>query len=109
MSSSTDPSVATSVQALPALARYRPRGWAGRILGRRAVIMLLINVLFMVGMATLTPYFVTIPNLNVMLVGMAMETIVLAAMVILLVGGMFDLSVDGTVNMSGVLIGALLT
>jgi ribose transport system permease protein len=71
--------------------------------------MLLINVLFMVGMATLTPYFVTIPNLNVMLVGMAMETIVLAAMVILLVGGMFDLSVDGTVNMTGVLIGALLT
>ena len=109
MSSSTDPSVATSVQVLPALARYRPRGWAGRILGRRAVIMLLINLLFMVGMATVTPYFLTIPNLNVMLVGMAMETIVLAAMVILLVGGMFDLSVDGTVNMSGVLIGALLT
>jgi ribose transport system permease protein len=71
--------------------------------------MLLINLAFMAGMALLSPYFVTLPNFNVMLVGMAMETIVLAAMVMLLVGGMFDLSVDGVVNMSGVLTGALLT
>ena len=39
---------------------------------------------------------------------MAMDTIVLAAMVMLLVGGMFDLSVDGVVNMAGVITGALL-
>ena len=37
-----------------------------------------------------------------------MDTIVLAAMVMLLIGGMFDLSVDGVVNMTGVIIGALL-
>jgi ribose transport system permease protein len=79
------------------------------MLGRRDVIMLLIDVAFMLGMATLTPYFLTPSNFTVMLVGMAMEAIVLAAMVILLVGGMFDLSVDGVVNMSGVLTGALLT
>jgi ribose/xylose/arabinose/galactoside ABC-type transport system permease subunit len=104
-----DPSVAASVQALPALPRYGRRGWASRILGRRDVIMLLINIAFMLGIAGFTPYFLTPSNFNVMLVGMAMETIVLAAMVILLVGGMFDLSVDGVVNMSGVLTGALLT
>jgi ribose transport system permease protein len=39
---------------------------------------------------------------------MAMDTIVLAAMVMLLIGGMFDLSVDGVVNMTGVVTGALL-
>jgi ribose transport system permease protein len=79
------------------------------VLGRRDVIMLIINVAFMLAMAGLTPYFLTPSNFMVLLVGMAMETIVLAAMVILLVGGMFDLSVDGVVNMSGVLTGALLT
>jgi ribose transport system permease protein len=44
-----------------------------------------------------------------MFVGMAMETIVMAFMIYLLVGGMFDLSVDGTVNMAAVITGALLT
>jgi ribose transport system permease protein len=109
MSTPADPSAATAVQQIPALPRYGRRGWASRVFGRRDVIMLLINLAFIAGMAGLSPYFVTLPNFNVMLVGMAMETIVLAAMVMLLVGGMFDLSVDGVVNMSGVLTGALLT
>ena len=69
----------------------------GIVFGRREIILLLINLGFMLGM-TLSPYFLTIPNFRVMIVGMAMETVVLAAMVILLVGGMFDLSVDGVVH-----------
>ncbi len=82
--------------------------WARRLFGRREVILLLINLAFLLVMAGLTPYFLTAANFRVIIVGMAMETIVLAAMVILLVGGMFDLSVDGVVNMSGVVTGALL-
>ncbi len=78
------------------------------VFGRREVILLLINIAFIIGMTFLTPYFFTVSNFRVMIVGMAMETIVLAAMVILLVGGMFDLSVDGVVNMTGVVVGALL-
>jgi ribose/xylose/arabinose/galactoside ABC-type transport system permease subunit len=78
------------------------------IFGRREVILLLINLGFILGMTLLSPYFFTVANFRVMIVGMAMETIVLAAMVILLVGGMFDLSVDGVVNMTGVITGALL-
>ena len=74
--------------------------------------MLLINVGFILIMTQLSPYFLYagngFANFRVMFVSMAMDTIVLAAMVMLLVGGMFDLSVDGVVNMAGVTTGALL-
>jgi ribose transport system permease protein len=74
--------------------------------------MLLINIGFIAIMTQLTPYFLYagngFANFRVMLVNMAMDAIVLAAMVMLLVGGMFDLSVDGVVNMSGVITGALI-
>jgi ribose transport system permease protein len=83
-----------------------------RIFGHRAVIMLVINVGFILIMTRLSPYFLYAgngyANFKVMLVSMAMDTIVLAAMVMLLIGGMFDLSVDGVVNMTGVITGALL-
>src|SRR5581483_7897560 len=93
---------------VPERARLGRKRWRSRIFGRREVILLLINLIFILGMTALTPYFFTVANFRVMIVGMAMETIVLAAMVILLVGGMFDLSVDGVVNMTGVIVGALI-
>jgi ribose transport system permease protein len=74
--------------------------------------MLVINLGFILIMTRLSPYFLYagngFANFKVMLVSMAMDTIVLAAMVMLLIGGMFDLSVDGVVNMTGVVTGALL-
>lgn len=88
--------------------RLSKKKWWTVVFGRREVILLLINIGFIFGMTLLTPYFFTIPNFRVMFVGMAMETIVLAAMVFLLVSGMFDLSVDGVVNMTGVIVGALI-
>jgi ribose transport system permease protein len=94
-------------------ARYVKKSWLRRALGRREVILLLLNAAFIVVVSQLTPYFLYadngFANFRVMFVGMAMETIVMAFMIYLLVGGMFDLSVDGTVNMAAVVTGALLT
>jgi ribose transport system permease protein len=92
--------------------RLGRKSWIGRVFGHRAVIMLVINLGFILIMTRLSPYFLYagngFANFKVMLVSMAMDTIVLAAMVMLLIGGMFDLSVDGVVNMTGVVTGALL-
>jgi ribose transport system permease protein len=108
MSVQFDESIDSNVPALPERERLARKRWWSIVLGRREVILLLINIAFIIGMTLLSPYFFTVANFRVMIVGMAMETIVLAAMVILLVGGMFDLSVDGVVNMTGVVVGALL-
>jgi len=93
--------------------RYVRRSLLRRALGRREVILLLLNFAFILVVSQLTPYFLYadngFANFRVMFVGMAMETIVMAFMIYLLVGGMFDLSVDGTVNMAAVVTGALLT
>jgi ribose transport system permease protein len=83
-----------------------------RAIERREVVLLLLNIAFVLVVSQLTPYFLYaengFANIRVLLVGMAMEMIVLAPMVILLIGGMFDLSVDGVVNMTGVITGSLL-
>jgi len=101
-----------TMSSAPPPSRLGRTSWLKRMLGNRAVIMLIINVIFILIMTRLSPYFLYagngFANVKVMLVSMAMDTIVLAAMVILLVGGMFDLSVDGVVNMTGVITGALL-
>lgn len=92
--------------------RFGQRSLARRLIGRREVHLSILIVVFILVVSRFAPYFFypanNFANFRVMFVGMAMETIVLAAMVYLLVGGMFDLSVDGTVNMSGVITGMLL-
>lgn len=92
--------------------RLTRKPWWRRALERREVVLLLLNIAFVVIVSQLTPYFLYadngFANIRVLLVGMAMETIVLAPMVILLIGGKFDLSVDGVVNMTGVVTGAML-
>jgi ribose transport system permease protein len=89
----------------------RPYDWKRLIRprGRRELSMLVIDGLFIFGVSRFTPYFATYENFKVLILGMAMEAIVLAAMTWLLVSGMFDLSVDGVVNMSGVIAGGLIT
>lgn len=92
--------------------RLEKKSWLRRMLGKREVILILLNLAFILVISQLTPYFLyagnNFANFRVMLIGMAVESIVLAAMVILLVGGMFDLSVDGMVNMTAVITGALI-
>jgi ribose transport system permease protein len=101
-----------STRSAPPVPRLGRKSWWRRLLGNRAVIMLFINLAFILIMTQLSPYFLYagngFANFKVMFVSMAMDTIVLAAMVMLLIGGMFDLSVDGVVNMAGVTTGALL-
>jgi ribose transport system permease protein len=105
-------SVLDATLSAPPPPRLGRKSWIGRVFGHRAVIMLVINLAFILIMTRLSPYFLYagngFANFKVMLVSMAMDTIVLAAMVMLLIGGMFDLSVDGVVNMTGVVTGALL-
>ena len=80
----------------------------GKIFGRREVILLLLNLAFVFVVSRMTPIFATPLNFQVLLVGMAMEAVMIAPMVMLLVGGKFDLSIDGVVNMSGVIMGTLM-
>src|SRR5690349_20759334 len=105
-------SVLDGAQPVPPVPRLGRKSRVRRIFGQRAVVMLIINILFILVMTRLSPYFLYaengFANMRVLLVSMALESVVMAAMVILLVGGMFDLSVDGTVNMSGVVTGALI-
>jgi ribose transport system permease protein len=101
-----------STRSAPPVPRLGRKRWWRRLLGNRAMIMFLINIAFILIMTQLSPYFLYagngFANFKVMFVSMAMDTIVLAAMVMLLIGGMFDLSVDGVVNMTGVITGAML-
>ncbi len=105
-------SVLGSTKSAPPVPRLGRKSLVRRVLGKRSVVMLLINLGFILVMTRLSPYFLFpangFANFRVMLVSMAMDTIVLSAMVMLLIGGMFDLSVDGVVNMTGVITGALL-
>ncbi len=105
-------SVLGSTKSAPPPPRLGRRSRLRRLLSNRAFIMLLINIGFIAIMTQLSPYFLYagngFANFRVMFVNMAMDTIVLSSMVILLVGGMFDLSVDGVVNMTGVITGALI-
>src|SRR5258708_27173560 len=105
-------SVLGSTKSAPPVPRLGRKSLVRRGLGKRSVVMLLINLGFILVMTRLSPYFLFpangFANFRVMLVSMAMDTIVLSAMVMLLIGGMFHLSVDGVVNMTGVITGALL-
>jgi len=57
----------------------------------------------------ITPYFLTKANLIVMVDNMALEIVILSGYTLLLIGGYFDLSVDGIVAASGVTLGLLIT
>jgi len=75
---------------------------------RRIAGLLAVNVAFMALMAVLSPNFVSGSNLSSMFSNMALESIAMAGLTFLLVGRLFDLSVDGVVAMSGVVCGKLI-
>jgi ribose transport system permease protein len=80
-------SMLDSTKSAPPGPRLGRKSWIRRILGQRAVVMLLIDIGFIIIMTQLSPYFLYagngFANFRVMFVSMAMDTIVLAAMVIL--------------------------
>lgn len=75
-----------------------------RILG-----LALINIALIVSLSFLTPTFFTKANLIVLIDNMALEVVILSGYTLLLVGGYFDLSVDGVVALCGVILGLLIT
>lgn len=75
---------------------------------KRILSLLAINMILIVGLGIMAPNFFTRANLVVVLDNMALEAIVLGGYTLLLIGGYFDLSVDGIVAFTGVLAGIMM-
>lgn len=76
---------------------------------KRLLWLIIINLIFVLLIGILTPNFASKANLVVMVDNLSLEAIVLCGYVLLLVGGHFDLSVDGIVALTGVVAGLLMT
>lgn len=74
-----------------------------RILG-----LVVINVALILILSLSTPHFFSRDNLVVLIDNMALEAIALSGYTLLLIGGYFDLSVDGVVALTGVTAGLLM-
>lgn len=74
-----------------------------RIIGLSAI-----NIILIIIMWIITPYFFTRDNLVVLINNIALEAIALSGYTLLLVGGYFDLSVDGIVALTGIVAGLLM-
>lgn len=77
-------------------------------MNKRVLTLVTLDVGLFVIMALLEPRFVSRANLASLLNNMALEAIMLAAVVMLLVGGQIDLSIDGVIAMAGVVAGVLM-
>jgi len=83
-------------------------GGVGKVLSNRTIGLLVVNVAFILLLSRLSKYFLTGENFTVIINNMALESIALAGLTMVLAAGLFDLSVDGIVDMSGVIVGKLL-
>ena len=75
----------------------------------RTVALLLFNLVFILAVGLYNPDFLAPDNLRVIVENMALEAIVMVGAVFLLAAGRFDLSVDGSATLSGVVAGLILT
>ncbi len=75
---------------------------------KRVIGLILLNLFFVAMLGLTTPYFLTKANLIVLVNNYALEAIALSGYTLLLVGGNFDLSVDGIVSLSGISAGLLM-
>lgn len=75
---------------------------------KRIVGLVLINVVLIIVLSQTTQYFFTKDNLVVLVDNMALEAIALSGYTLLLIGGYFDLSVDGIVSLTGVTAGLMM-
>jgi ribose transport system permease protein len=82
--------------------------WLGRFVRSRIFLLIFVNLAFMAVIGVLKPVFLTRQNLTVVFTNLALETIVMCTVVLLLVGGLFDLSLDGIVAMAGIIAGKLM-
>lgn len=75
---------------------------------RRILGLIFVNIIVMTVLAFATRYFWTRANLVVIIDNMTLEIVILTGYTLLLVGGYFDLSVDGIAAISGVVLGLLI-
>ena len=75
---------------------------------KRFVGLLLVNLGFVAFAWLWVPHFTSALNLNALVTNMALEMMALGPLALLLIGGFFDLSLDGVVALSGVLVGVLM-
>ena len=76
---------------------------------KRIIGLIIINIVLLVVLSLATPYFFSKSNLIVMFDNMALEAIALSGYTLLLIGGYFDLSIDGVVAITGITAGLLMT
>jgi ribose transport system permease protein len=75
----------------------------------RTIALLLFNAVFILAVGLYNPDFLAPDNLRVIAENMALEAIVMVGAVFLLAAGRFDLSVDGSATLSGVVAGLVMT
>jgi ribose/xylose/arabinose/galactoside ABC-type transport system permease subunit len=79
-----------------------------RLLTRETMLVAMMIVLVVVNSALFPTIFPTIGNLTAILRSLAFDGIMVCGMMLLLVGGTFDLSIGGTFSMAGVVAGWLM-
>lgn len=103
MTTDSRASVSDEVAAVPATRSAR-RSW----LLRRELHLVAFIALFIVLVTLVAPDFASVTNFKQIIENMALESIVMAAMVLLLAAGRFDLSVDGVAAVSAIVGGILI-
>ena len=73
----------------------------------RIIGLAIINIILIIILGLTTKHFLTKDNLIVIIDNMALEAVVLSGYTLLLVGGYFDLSVDGVASLTGIIFGLL--
>lgn len=96
-------STPASRRAFPALATAVVRLFKSRVFA-----LLVFDLLFIAVVGAVVPTFAQLPNMQVLIDGMAPQAIVAAAMAALLAAGRFDLSVDGVAALSAIVAGKLM-
>jgi len=75
--------------------------WLKKIVKQREFMIFMIVAVMFIFMTFASPYFLTIPNLLAVMLGLSLEAIIAVAMVHLMVSGGFDMSVGSVVAFTG--------
>jgi ribose transport system permease protein len=106
--SPADPKTVAAQPQAEALSQPSPVSWLVRILRVRESFLIAILLVLIIVMSIIDPGFRSSANLRAVLLGFAMEGIVVIGMTMLLVSGGFDLSVGANMAFSGMVTAQLL-
>jgi len=82
--------------------------WLKKIVKQREFMIFMIVTVMFIFMTFASPYFLTVPNLLAVMLGLSLEAIIAVAMVHLMVSGGFDMSVGSVVAFTGAVTAMLL-